>query len=273
MSGFSGGSGSGDGGELTTVQESFVSAIAGLSYVTGDLVYYSGSAIGRLPIGSNGQVLSITSGVPTWVATTSVGSGITLPTSSTDSALVLWNGTGGTILKDSTVLLSATAMRPSVNDAIALGTTSLMFSDLFLASGSVVNFNAGDVTITHASNLLTFAGGNFAFSGRILKTQGADVASANDLTLGVDGNAFEITGTTQINAITSANWQNGAMFTLIFNASVTVKHNTAGGAGTIKLLLAGAADFSATQDDTLTLMLCENTAGGQLFREIARSAI
>ena len=33
------------------------------------------------------------------------------------------------------------------SDGQALGTSSLMFSDLFLASGSVVNFNNGDVTL------------------------------------------------------------------------------------------------------------------------------
>lgn len=44
------------------------------------------------------------------------------------------------------------------SDGGALGSTSKMWSDLFLASGAVVNFNNGDVTLTHAANLLTFAG-------------------------------------------------------------------------------------------------------------------
>ena len=43
-------------------------------------------------------------------------------------------------------------LTPHVSDGVSLGTGSLMFSDLFLASGSVVNFNNGDMTITHASN-------------------------------------------------------------------------------------------------------------------------
>ena len=51
--------------------------------------------------------------------------------------------------------LTATAIAPSTSDGQALGTSSLMFSDLFLASGSVLNFNNGDVTLTHSSNLLT----------------------------------------------------------------------------------------------------------------------
>lgn len=37
--------------------------------------------------------------------------------------------------------------------------------DLFISNGGVINFNAGDVTITHASNLLTLAGGTLTTSG------------------------------------------------------------------------------------------------------------
>jgi hypothetical protein len=49
---------------------------------------------------------------------------------------------------------------PTVTDGASLGTSALNWSDLFLDSGSVVDFNSGDVTITHSSNLLTMAGGN-----------------------------------------------------------------------------------------------------------------
>lgn len=110
------------------------------------------------------------------------------------------------------------------------------------------------------------------FDGRIIGAQGADVASANDLTLGNDGNAFEITGATQINAITTKSWQNGSQITMLFTANPTVKHNTAGGAGTAVMLLAGSADFAATAGDTLTLLLSE-IGGSQAWRELARTAI
>ena len=114
--------------------------------------------------------------------------------------------------------------------------------------------------------------GTARFDGRVLENQGADVASANDLTLGADGNSFEITGTTQVNAITTSGWQNGSIITLLFTSTPTVKHNTAGGAGTAVLLLAGAVDFAATAGDTLTLRLSE-IGGTQAWRETGRAAI
>ena len=62
------------------------------------------------------------------------------------------------------MVLSENALTPGTSDGTALGTTSLMWSDLFLASGSVINFNNGDVTLTHSSNTLTVAGGTLEAS-------------------------------------------------------------------------------------------------------------
>jgi hypothetical protein len=105
--------------------------------------------------------------------------------------------------------------------------------------------------------------------GRILGSQGIDVASADEVTLGTDGNYFDITGTTTINHLTNTGWSAGSVITLQFDASLTVTHNAATPTGTeSSLLLAGAIDFSATASDTLTLRY-----DGITFREIARAAI
>jgi len=57
------------------------------------------------------------------------------------------------------VELAENSLSPGTSDGTALGTTSLMWSDLFLADGGVINLNNGDVLLTHSSNTLTLTGG------------------------------------------------------------------------------------------------------------------
>jgi hypothetical protein len=56
------------------------------------------------------------------------------------------------------------ALLPVSNDGGAIGSGTLMFSDLFIASGGVINFNNGDVTLTHSANALAMDGGGFVFN-------------------------------------------------------------------------------------------------------------
>lgn len=58
-----------------------------------------------------------------------------------------------------TGVLTATAgVRPLANDGAALGSASLSWADLFLASGAVINFNNGNLTLTHAAGQITNSG-------------------------------------------------------------------------------------------------------------------
>lgn len=110
----------------------------------------------------------------------------------------------------------------------------------------------------------------FSAGGRVETKQGVSVASANNLALGSDGNVFEITGTTQINLISNANWQDGSEITLLFTSTPTVKNGQATSTSNITIKLAGGVDFSATADDALKLVL--STVGGvQAWREVSRS--
>lgn len=178
-----------------------------------------------------------------------------------------------------TVTLTGTTQVTSTVGAAAVMVNQLTLTDASAvtvdAAASVYIANspvaAGSVTLTNAYSLWVDAG-TTRLDGRLTPAQGADVASANDLTLGTDGNVFEITGTTQINAITTAGWTLGSYITMIFASTPTVKHNTAGGAGTAVILLAGAADFVATAGDTLTLCYSEQ-GGTNAWREISRAVI
>jgi len=70
---------------------------------------------------------------------------------------------------------------PATSDGVALGSTSKMWSDLFLASGGVVNFNNGDVTVTHSSNTLTVGGGNLDTNRQLNKTSSTDFEAKGDI--------------------------------------------------------------------------------------------
>ena len=95
------------------------------------------------------------------------------------------------------VELAENSLSPGTSDGTALGTTSLMWSDLFLASGGVVNFNNGDVTLTHSGNTLTVAGGTLATaaltsstitaSGIIKTDDTTNATSTTDGSLQTDG--------------------------------------------------------------------------------------
>lgn len=55
--------------------------------------------------------------------------------------------------------ITADGILPETSDGSALGSGTKMFSDLFLAEGAVINFNNGNVTLTHSAGLLTLGGG------------------------------------------------------------------------------------------------------------------
>lgn len=93
-----------------------------------------------------------------------------------------------------------------------------------------------------------------ALTQQLQLAKGANVASANNLVLGTDGNVFTITGTTQINLISSTNWQAGSVVYLAFAGALTVKHNQAVSGANKPILLHGAVDFVTAANSLLTLI-------------------
>lgn len=65
---------------------------------------------------------------------------------------------------------------PSTDDGAALGDTTHNFSDLFLATGAVLNYQNGNVVITHTSGILTMGTGELRIT-----TPGTNAASVGTL--------------------------------------------------------------------------------------------
>lgn len=68
-------------------------------------------------------------------------------------------GTGTVVAMQTAPSFLTSITTPSVlassNDSGAIGASGTAFSDLFLASGGVINWNAGDYTLTHSAGVLT----------------------------------------------------------------------------------------------------------------------
>ncbi len=121
----------------------------------------------------------------------------------------------GWYMDDTTTLrmhLTTAALTPGVSDSISLGTASVMWSDLFLASGAVINFNS-DVLLTHSSDALTITGGY--------------------LVLNWTDRALDATNTTDAVSNKMANWT-GTNATRANNDEIYQSYNLANSAGTTK---------------------------------------
>lgn len=240
------------------------------------------------------------------------GSG-TFPGSSTDDAIVRFNGTAGTTVQDSVVTVADTTgtmissgggnlgsgaapwgsvflgsagvlnfnngdvtvthssnalafagassgytfdavISPASSDGAALGSTTLMWSDLFLASGGVINFNNGDVTITHSSNTLAFAGASSGYSfDAVVSVAGltstaalkeAVVALSDGATPALDaslGNIFTLAAAGNRTIAVPSNPTSGQ--------KIIIRHLASGGARTLALN-SGAGGFRFGTDVT-----------------------
>lgn len=97
-------------------------------------------------------------------------------------------------------------VNPFNNDGGALGASGTAWSDLFLASGGVINFNAGNYTITHSAGLLTLSGPLSIGTSNALTSGTIELGAASDTTLArsgagdvtIEGNAIYRAGGTDV---------------------------------------------------------------------------
>ena len=151
--------------------------------------------------------------------------------------------TGGTVTGLTNLTLASGAATPATNNAAALGTGALAWADLFLASGGVINFDNGDVTITEGTNTLAFAGASSGYT-----YDAALLPSTNDsAALGVSGTAWADLFLASGGVINF----NAGNYTLTHSAGVL----TANGAlsiGTGNALTAGTIELGAATDTTIS---------------------
>lgn len=194
-----------------------------------------------------------------------------------------------------TAALFETTAAPSSNGGQALGFATLAWSTLFLASGGVINFNNGDVTLTHSADDLLLAGGTLTLSSNLrmpnnvyFQFRNAANAAYENVILFTAGDSLLLNGITSIihagsfiplvnNAYTLGsgtnsyaglflasgaviNWNNGT-YTLTQSGSVL----TASGAfsvGTGNPITAGTFELGHATDTTLS-----RSAAGRLAVE------
>jgi len=140
---------------------------------------------------------------------------------------------------------SNAALSPATTDDLSLGTTSLNWSDLFLDSGAVINFDSGDVTLTHAANTLTFAGGTMAFGANSV------TGSAFNLTTPELGTPSAVVLTNATGLPTAGLVNSAVTYAKIQDVSATLRllGRTTAGAGVVEEITIGVANGNIPRMD------------------------
>ena len=101
------------------------------------------------------------------------------------------------------------------------------------------------VTTNQNLSLAANGTGGVKVSDYFIQTKGSDISSATSLTLGKDGNLFDVTGTTTITSIATQGI--GSLITLHFDGILTFTHHST------NLILPGAANITTAVGDIATL--------------------
>lgn len=207
---------------------------------------------------ANGDVLTCqTDGTLSWEPQSGAANAVTAASAAGSSGL-FWvsGGADRTATATNTVTTinatnaNVTNLLPVSNDGAAIGASGTAFSDLFLASGAVINFNAGNLTLTHSAGTLT---SNGAYVGTT-----ATLSSTTSLLLGTAGSAVGNIG-----------------FRNATSGTITVAPTT-GALGTVTLTLPAVTATvcaAATSTTTTQALFATSTAGAPAFRALTPADI
>ena len=110
----------------------------------------------------------------------------------------------------------------------------------------------------------------FVWLGRIEGKQGVDIACANNLTLGLDGNTFNITtGVNTLNLINSVNWQAGSVVRLKFTVPTIINNNVTASTTYYPIVLASRSNYTTSANQVLEFELRANN----VWYEIGQSSL
>ena len=177
--------------DTKTTMNFLVSTAIEMTMVANSLTFNNGATDTALSWATSG-VLDFT--VAAAIEMSLAANSLTFNNGATDTGFA-WATSGQldlTIGGTAEVSLTASALFPTTNDGNALGVANTnMWADLFLASGAVVNFNNGNVTLTHSAGQLAMVGAlDIDVDARarqfIADGDNAGVASTNSLTNGTD---------------------------------------------------------------------------------------
>lgn len=181
------------------------------------------------------------------------------------------NGTLGATTPDTatvTTLTVNTNANPDANDGAALGTGALSWSDLFLATGGVINWANGNVILTHAAGILTVSTGDLRVTtagtnaASVVTVGGTQTLTGKTLTSPTIGTAPTAAGATWANlgTVTTADINGGTI-------DGTVIGGASAAAGTFTNLTAtGIAAVGTTTSATTALNLAASTTGVSSLR-------
>ena len=160
--------------------------------------------------------------------------------------------TNGTF--QATTITATTAVVPVASDGAALGTTSLEWSDLYLADGAVIGFGDDqDVTLTHVADagLLLNSSMYLTFRDSALK-----ISSSADGQLDIDADTeVEITATTvdlNGNLDVSGTYTGGGLMTTGGNIVIPNSGNIGSVGDTDSLAIDSSGNVTASQNLTVT---------------------
>lgn len=273
-------------------------AVARFDLTTGKLIQNSAviiadttgniSGMQKITVGVAGSASAIiemkgtTSGTITIQSQAAAGTyTLTLPNSNSTGAQFLQNDGSGNLswvsaanaaLSNLASVAINTSLLPGADDGAALGDATHNFSDLFLATGAVINYANSNVVITHSSGVLTMGTGDFRVttagtnSASVVTVGGTQTLTAKTLTTPVINGT--ITGTGQATAATAStivmrdSSGNASAVNLLEGFTTTA---TAAGTTTLTVASTWQQYFTGATTQTVTLPVASTLVNGQSF--------